>query len=290
VVGEGDQAILYSAGEHPYTIDLTTQAPDPRAAPVERDGLDLAIIALSSPIGIEALPRREAAELMDAHLAGVRAAGSRFAAWGPVPLESPDPDDVDRVLARGCLGISVPADALATPGALETIELLLQRVSDREVPLFIHPGPSPGAPRPDPDATEPEWWIPLTHYVSEMQAAWLAWAGFGRRAHPDLVVVFAMLAGGAPVLAGRLASREGPAVDLRDPLTFYDTSSFDTPAVDAMAGLVGESQLVYGSDRPVIEPIQTRRDAALQENGAMLFSRCGLLASSDPMTLVGGPA
>jgi hypothetical protein len=52
----------------------------------------------------------------------------------------------------------------------------------------------------------------------------------------------------------------------------------------------GETQLLYGSDRPVIEPTPTGRDGALQENGALLFRHRGLLASSDPRTLVGGPA
>jgi hypothetical protein len=36
---------------------------------------------------------------------------------------------------------------------------------------------------------------------------------------------------------------------------------------------VGAAQLLYGSDRPVIEPIATGREAMLQANGADLFAR-----------------
>jgi hypothetical protein len=39
-----------------------------------------------------------------------------------------------------------------------------------------------------------------------------------------------------------------------------------------MARRVGESQLVYGSDRPVIDPQPTGRDRVLQANGGTLVA------------------
>ena len=39
-----------------------------------------------------------------------------------------------------------------------------------------------------------------------------------------------------------------------DPLVFYDTSSYGATAVGAVEGLVEPQQLLYGSDRPVLEP------------------------------------
>jgi hypothetical protein len=46
----------------------------------------------------------------------------------------------------------------------------------------------------------------------------------------------------------------------------------------AMARCVGAPQLVYGSDRPVIEPMAARRDAALRANGAGLLASAGGVA------------
>jgi hypothetical protein len=60
-------------------------------------------------------------------------------------------------------------------------------------------------------------------------------------------------------------------VDLRDPRTFYDTSSYGRAMVDAMARWVGDAQLVYGSDRPVVEPVRTGRDRALMANAARVM-------------------
>jgi hypothetical protein len=112
-----------------------------------------------------------------------------------------------------------------------------------------------------------------------MQAAWLTFATAGRREHPDLVVVFAMLAGGAPLVSERLSTRGGPVIDLRDPLTFYDTSSFGPEAIDATARRVGAGQLVYGSDRPVAEPVPTGYESSLKRNAYALVTRVGTVAA-----------
>lgn len=275
VLADGE-AILESVGEPSYVIDVAAESPARRLELVDRVGLDVAIVALSSPIGIEALPRAEARVVIDAHLEGVRALGPRFAAWGPIALDPPVPDDVDRLLDRGSVGISIAAGALATPQRLASMASVLERIADRGVPLFVHPGPAPcdvaSTTHSGGFAAGAHWWAPLTSYVSQMQAAWLSFCALGRPEHPRLIALFAMLAGGAPLLSERLSARSGPVVNLHDPLTFYDTSSFGPFAVDAMARRVGERQLVYGSDRPMVEPALGESDAWLQESAARLLS------------------
>jgi predicted TIM-barrel fold metal-dependent hydrolase len=256
--------VLHSAAEQPYVIDVETETPARRASLVRADGLDLALIAISSPIGIESLPHEVASELIDAHLNGVSGLPEEFATWGPVAIEAPDPGDVDRALERGCVGISLPAGALAGPDALDAVAPLLERIGERGVPLLIHPGA--GGSRREGSLSEPLWWRALTDYVAQMQAAWLTFATLGRREHPELKVVFTMLAGCAPLQHERLTARGGPPPELRDPLAFYDTSSYGPAAVETMARLVGPEQLVYGSDRPVLEPSVTGRERLLAAN------------------------
>jgi 6-methylsalicylate decarboxylase len=268
---EDGLTVLHSAAEQPYVIDVEAEAPDRRAALVRADGLERAVIAISSPIGIEALPRASAVELIDAYLDGVASLPTEFDAWGPVPVEGSDPDDVDAVLARGCIGISIPAGAISGPDRLEQLAPVLERVAAHDVPLFVHPGRGPGQRPTQGEFGEPLWWRPLTDYVSQMHAAWLTFAALGRRDHPELRIVFAMLAGGAPLLTERLNASGGPSIDLGDPRTFFETSSYALGAVEMMARRVGESQLVYGSDRPVIDPQPTGRDRRLQANSGSLF-------------------
>ena len=118
----------------------------------------------------------------------------------------------------------------------------------------------------------------MTDYVAEMSAAWHAWAAWGRPAHPRLTIVWAMLAGGAPLHAERLAARGGPAhAALNDPHSFFDVSSYGARAVDAMLRIVGVDRLLYGSDRPVVAP------PALDGLGTAVFHA---LAEVNPARLV----
>ena len=112
----------------------------------------------------------------------------------------------------------------------------------------MHPGPAAGRPG------DPDWWPALTDYVAGQNAAWHAWAATGRRSHPRLRVVFAGLAGLAPLHVERLAARGGPACRADDDHVFYDTSTYGPRAIGAIADVVGPGQLVHGSDRPVVAP------------------------------------
>ncbi len=250
--------VLYLAGERPYVIDLHSEAPAERAALVERDGLDRALLCLSSPLGVEWLPREQSRELIDAYHDGALSAAEPFGVWGAIALQRADPDDVDRALARGCVGISLPAGALASVEAIARLREVLSRLELRGAPLFVHPGPgaSAGMSRVIGGASfeDPLWWPALTSYVAGMHAAWLAFIAAGRARHPTLRVVFSMLAGLAPLHAERLACRGGPGTSLRDPLTFYDVSSYGAGAIGAIEDVVGSAQLLYGSDRPVVDP------------------------------------
>jgi predicted TIM-barrel fold metal-dependent hydrolase len=95
-----------------------------------------------------------------------------------------------------------------------------------------------------------------------MQAAWHAFAVWGRPAHPRLRVCFALLAGLAPLQRERLAARGGRADG--DPDVFLDTSSYGPRAVDAVVREVGVDRLVYGSDRPVVTPAALALGAAVE--------------------------
>ena len=248
--------VLYLAGERPYVIDRAGEDPARRAALVERDGLDRALLCLSSPIGIEGLCREQATALLDAYHDGALSVGARFGVWGAVALDRPQPGDVDRALDRGCVGISVPAGALAGAEELLHMRALLDRLETRGAPLFVHPGPGLAAPAAAAGGSlaEPLWWPALTGYIAGLQAAWLAFQAFGRQDHPRLRVIFSMLAGLAPLHAERLSARGGPGHLAPDPLLFYETSSYGPIAVGAVESVVGARQILYGSDRPVLEP------------------------------------
>jgi hypothetical protein len=245
----GDGWALELSGEAPAAFDVRAHDPAARTALAERDGLERVLVAPSSPLGIEALPAAEAQPLLDAFHDGVHELGGPFAPWGAIALLAPDPAAVDALLDAGAAGLCLPAAALGGERELDRTGPVLERLAARGAPLLVHPGPAPPAL-----ATSPSWWPAMTSYVAEMQAAWLAFAVWGRPAHRDLKVVWAMLAGGAPLHAERLAARGGPAGAVHDERAWFDVSSYGPRAVDAMLRVVGVDRLVLGSDRPVADP------------------------------------
>ena len=254
---DGDGWVLRLRDEPEYAFDPLQHDPERRLALLERDGVQRALLAISSPLGIEGLSRPDAEPLLDAHNAGLLELGGPLGVWGAVSLRPPDPADVDALLDAGAVGISLPAGAIAGPDGLARCAALLERLERRGAPLLVHPGPDPWRtwrPQAYGDHGVPGWWPAMTRYVADMNAAWHAFAAFGRPSHPYLRVVFAMLAGGAPLHAERLAARGGPAgAALSDERVFYDTSSYGARTIDAVVRCVGIDQLVYGSDRPVVD-------------------------------------
>jgi 6-methylsalicylate decarboxylase len=251
---DGRGWVIAVPGEPDSPFGDATHDPAARAASLRASGLDRALLCMSTPLGVEALDEDQARPLLDAWHDGVFAAGDAFGVWGALPVHGATSGDVDALLDRGAVGISLPAAALASPSRIAAAGPVLAALAARDAPLFVHPGPiaTPGADaRDDGDAA---WWPALTTYVSDVHLAWHAFLGFGRPDHPTLRVCFAMLAGLAPLHAERLALRGGPAEAINDPNLFYDTSSYGPRAIAAMAGVVGVDQLVTGSDRPVVDP------------------------------------
>ncbi len=111
----GDGWILRLRDEPDYAFDPDEHDVERRLALLERDGVQRALLAISSPLGIEGLSRPDAEPLLEAHNEGLLELGGPFGVWGAVSLRPPDPADVDALLAAGAVGISLPAGALSGP-------------------------------------------------------------------------------------------------------------------------------------------------------------------------------
>lgn len=244
---------LHLPGEPPYAVDPADHDIAARARLARADGLDLALVSLSSPLGIEYLPPTEAAPLLTAFHDGALELPAPFGVWASACLSAPEPDTaaLRRELARGCVGLQLPATALLDAAGWAHCAPLLEIVAEQDKPLFVHPGASPAA---EPGA--PAWWPALVPYVQQLHASWFAFRAFGRPRHPELRVCFAALAGLAPLHGERLVARGGGRdrgrVDCR---AFYETSSYGTRAVDALVRTVGIDVVVSGSDRPYAAPV-----------------------------------
>jgi hypothetical protein len=238
---------LELAGEPPYEVDPGHHDPDVRRQDAAAEGLDLALVSLSSALGIELLPPQESHELLDAYHDGALELPEPFGAWASACLTDIDPDALRHELARGFVGLTLPATALCNEHGFVRLAPLLDALEDAARPLFIHPGPAI-VPQP-----APAWWAAVVSYVGQMHAAWYAFQAFGRPRHPTLRVCFAMLAGLAPLHGERFLARAGLRTVV-DENAFLDVSSYGTRAVDATVRVLGIDVLVGGSDHPYASP------------------------------------
>ena len=252
---------LHLAGRPPYPIDPADHDVARRARRARDDRLDRVLISLSSPLGIECLPAEEAAPLLDAYHADALALPEPFGAWAAATPAEIDPPALARRLDQGFAGLQLPATALPDAAGYARCAPLLSLLEERDLPLFVHPGPVPAGGRGGsggPPGTllmpgPPDWWDALVPYVQQMHAAWFAFRAFGRPRHPRLRVCFALLAGLAPLHGERFAARGGGRGEV-DRNAFVETSSYGPRAVDAAVRALGVDVIVLGSDRPYAGP------------------------------------
>lgn len=219
-----------------YPVDLRDHDLDTRLALLDRSGIDVAVVSLQTTLGLELVDVEQRSALERAWEDGILELADS-ARGRLVPLSAGRP-------RSGFQGVAVGADAL---GDLEALAPTLDALRGTGL-LFVHPvaaDPMPGAP---------PWWPSVAEYTAQMQRAYLSWLAAGQERWPDVTVVFAILAGGAPIQLERLASR---GVDVRSTLhsnVLFDTASYGRRALELCIETFGVEQLVFGTDAPVVDP------------------------------------
>lgn len=223
---------LELAVEGVFDVDLREHELETRLALLDRHELDLALVSLAPTMETDDQP-----DLIDAYHEGiaevVSASGGRLAA---LAANAP---------RAGFAGVCVSAEALL--GGIDPLLATLERGGG---PLFVHPG-RPRTPLP---GHAPPWWAAAAEYTAQMQSAYLAWLARDAARFPGVPVVFAILAGGAPIQLERLRSRGVELESTLHPNAFFDTSSYGRRALELCLSTFGAGQLVFGSDAPVIDP------------------------------------
>jgi 6-methylsalicylate decarboxylase len=230
-------SLLELAGELESEIDLREHELDVRLALLDRWEIDVAVVSLQPTLGLAALSEDESAEIVAAYEAGILeladAAPGRI-----VPFAAGS--DLD-AFAGACVGAPELMD-------LERLAPKFDELVRRDALLFVHPGPA------QPPAGAPAWWSAVVDYTAQMQAAHAVWLAEGAARWPALRVVFALLAGGAPFQLERLRSRGVSGRDVLHQNVFFETSSYGNRALELCLATFGVSQLVFGTDVPVLDP------------------------------------
>jgi 6-methylsalicylate decarboxylase len=238
-------------------VDLHDHDVSRRLVLLDRNGIDVALVSLAPTMEVDGHE-----ELVEAFHAGMLevAAESRGRLR---PLAYGERKD-------GFVGACVSAASV-----VDGVAPLLAELEAAGQMLFVHPGPPTAVP-----ASGPGWWPALADYTAQMQAAYLAWLARDAARHPRLPVVFAILAGGAPIQLERFGTRniEVPP----HPNVYFDIASYGQRALELCVAAYGVGQLVFGSDAPVLDPGSGLRTLA-EFGDAVVESVC----SETPAKLLG---
>jgi predicted TIM-barrel fold metal-dependent hydrolase len=223
--------------EGSFEIDPADYGVEACLRSLDRSCVDVAIVSCPPTLGIAALPPREAEELRRAYhegaLAAAAASGGRL-----LPLS------MDR-LEDGFVGAILSADDLAELG--DDVAARLDELERRGKFVLVHPGAA------HPPANAPAWWAATVDYTAQMQRAYATWLARGVERWPDLRIVFAILAGGAPFQLERMQARGFEIRNALHPTIFLETSSYGRRAIELCLATFGARQIVFGSDAPVVD-------------------------------------
>jgi hypothetical protein len=220
---------LELAVEGTCAVDLRDHDLTRRLELLDRNDIDVAFISLAPTMEVDGHD-----ELVEAFYAGMLEVASQ--SRGRL-----------RPLAYGECKEGFAGACVSAPALVAGVESLLAALEEAGQMLFVHPGPPAALP-----ADAPAWWPALAEYTAQMQAAYLAWLARDAARHHGLPVVFAILAGGAPIQLERFGSRniEVPP----HPNVYFDVASYGRRALELCLASYGADQLVFGSDTPVLDP------------------------------------
>jgi 6-methylsalicylate decarboxylase len=233
-------SVLELAWQPPGEVDLGAHDLDTRLELLDRDEIDVAVVSLSTALGIDELPQEEAEELATSYEEGILEV-SAAAAGRIVPLAAGR-------MREGFAGATLSAEAIVEADAIAP---LLDELQAHEKVAFVHPAASPGA------TASPGWWAEVVDYTAQMQRAYAVWLAEGAARWPELRIVFAILAGGGPFQLERLRSRGVDTRDALHPNVYFETASYGRRAIELCLSTFGVGNVVYGSDVPVIDSVFT---------------------------------
>lgn len=227
---------------------------------VKSDGLDGAVVSVPPPLfrpDLSAADRASYAQLVnDSLLAACQAHTPLLRPFAYLPVEEPE---LAAKIAAGLDGQWAGAVAGTELGPLSyasaRYDALWQTLSDKKLPLFIHPGSSPD-PRLDPFYLSNLLGNPVETTIA---AANLVFAGVMHR-FPGLKIILAHGGGCVAALCGRwqqgaMTKRPGIpplALEPRDAIRrFFVDSLVHSPAfLAAVIEIIGDDRILLGSDWP----------------------------------------
>ena len=236
--------------------------PEERIADMDRLGLDLQVLTLSTPSVYFSTRKRNLylSKLANDYYAGLcQKYPKHFMAFATVPLGSPDDaiEELHRcVKDLGMRGVVLGTNINGKHLHVKEFWPFYEEVSRMELPIFLHPM-VPVHPE-----SMAEWpLVPLVGFVMDttLTVSKMVYSGLFEK-YPNLTLILPHSGGTIPFLLERINNGYRAFPDCRENITklpgeylknfYYDTVSFHRPALMCTYQTFGADHMVLGSDYP----------------------------------------
>jgi aminocarboxymuconate-semialdehyde decarboxylase len=245
-------------------LGLTSQMenPEERIADMDRLGLDVQVLTLSTPNVYFSTRKRNLylARMANDYYADLCAKyPKRFIAFGSVPLGEPEdavPELHRCVKELGMKGVVLGTNIDGRHLHVKEFWPFYEEVSRFDLPIFLHPM-VPAHPE-----TMAEWpLVPLVGFVMDttLTVSKMVYSGLFEK-YPNLTLILPHVGGTIPFLYERINNGYRAFPDCRENIPklpseylknfYYDTVSFHAPSLMCCYQTVGADRMVLGSDYP----------------------------------------
>jgi aminocarboxymuconate-semialdehyde decarboxylase len=263
---EGEDPLIVHANGLRYPVFPLFHDPQAKLEQMDRDGIDVSVISLSSSLFLYAIDPSETARvhrvINEAAAAFAERGAGRLPAMAAVPLNDPRVAATELRRAHselGLVGVEIGTSVGETMLDDRSLDPFYTVAEELQMPILLHPYMNMTSP-PGPALAGFHLGNVIGNPTETFIAAARLIVGGVFDRHPGLRVQLVHAGGAFPYQLGRLehayeARSETKATARQDPLSYlgnflFDTITYEPRALDFLLGLVGPHQILFGTDIP----------------------------------------
>jgi aminocarboxymuconate-semialdehyde decarboxylase len=230
---------------------------------MDQAGIDVSVVSLTCPNvywGGEEVSVQAAREANDDFANAQREHPDRIRWFASLPWEYPQRavEELERCCAKGAAGVMVLANVAGRSLTDPLFAPIWQAIDARALPVLVHPTDPPGVDAMDMTKFDLSWSVGFM-FDTTLAITRMIFEGFFDQ-YPNLKVIASHGGGALPYLVGRF--EKGDEVELpqrrqmkRKPTDYlrhihYDSITYNLGALKYLISVVGEEQVMLGTDWP----------------------------------------
>lgn len=234
-----------------------------RIQAMDTAGIDVSVVSLTCPNvywGDEAISVRAAVEANDNVADAQSRYPDRLRWFASLPWEYPQRavQELERACAKGAVGVMVLANVSGKPLTDPMFAPIWAEIDRRGLPVLVHPTDPPGVDLMDMTKFDLSWSVGFM-FDTTLAITRMIFEGFFDQ-YPNLKVIASHGGGTLPYLVGRFEKGDEVEIPsrrrmLRKPTDYlrhiyYDSITYNLGALQYLISVVGDSQVMFGTDWP----------------------------------------